>query len=131
MFATQEQIETIGKQNMEAALAAAEAQLGALQKLASLKLGLTKAGFEAWADKARAIAVAKDAQELWAIQSSLFQPALQTALDYWRGVHGLATQANIEMLRIAERRFAESNSQLASAAGNESNAAVARAKKAA
>ena len=49
MFPAQEQFEKIGKHNMDAALEAAQAQLGVLQK-----------------------------------------PAVQTALDYWRSVYGLA-----------------------------------------
>lgn len=118
MFATQEQIEKAGRENMEAALTAAGAQLGALEKLASLNLQLTKTCFEAWTNNARALAAAKDAQELFKVQSSLLQPGTQTALDYWAGVCGVATQTYGEISRIAERRLAE-------------NGALARAKKAA
>lgn len=55
MFATQEQIEKMAKQNVEAALAAANAQLGAFEKLASLNLELTKAGFTTAVDYWRGV----------------------------------------------------------------------------
>jgi hypothetical protein len=53
MFAAQEHFEKLGKEGMEAVLAAAGVQIGALQKLASLNLEATKAGFEAWSSNAR------------------------------------------------------------------------------
>ena len=99
-------------------MAAAGAQLGAFEKLASLNLELTKTCFEAWANNTRALAAVKDAQELIKVQGSLLQPGTQTALDYWVGVYGLASQTYGEIYRIAERRLAE-------------NGALAKAKKAA
>jgi hypothetical protein len=62
MFATQEQLEKIGKQNMEAALAVAQVQLGAFEKLASLNLELTRVGFRAWTHNLEAFARTADAQ---------------------------------------------------------------------
>lgn len=70
MFATQEQFEKIGKENVEAALSVAQAQLGAFEKLASLNLELTKAGFDAWAHGLRALAGAADAPEFDVQESS-------------------------------------------------------------
>lgn len=131
MFAAREQFEKIAKQNVEAVLAAAEAQFGALEKLASLNLEFAKTGFAAWTNNSRALAGVRDTEELVRVQTAVMQPDLQPALDYWRRVHGLASQANGEMLRIAERRFAESGAQAAAAVGSEATSAVAKPKKAA
>jgi phasin family protein len=130
MFATNEQLEQIGRHNVEAVLAIAGAQLGALEKLASLNGELMKTGFEAWTSNARALAGARDAQEVLKVQGAWLQPGLQSALEYWRGVCGLAAEAQGELLRIAQRRFAESSS-LAMESGGEAHAALARTKKAA
>jgi phasin family protein len=107
MFAAQEHFEKLGKEGMEAVLAAAGVQIGALQKLASLNLEATKAGFEAWSSNAQALAWAKDTEELAKVQSTLLQPDTDRALEYWRGVYGVAAQAYSEIARIAERQLAE------------------------
>ena len=131
MFTAREQFEKIAKQNVEAVLAAAEAQFGALEKLASLNLELAKSGFAAWANNSRALVGVKDTEELVRVQTAAVQPDLQPALDYWRRVYGLATEANAEMLRIAERRFAESGAQAEAAVGGQAASALAKPKKAA
>jgi phasin family protein len=130
MFATNEQLEQVGKHNIEAALAVAGAQLEALQKLASLNGQLMKTGFETWASNARALAGARDAQEVLEVQSALLQPGIQSTLEYWRDFYGLATEAQGEILRIAARQFAGSGS-LTMQPGSETHAALARTKKAA
>jgi phasin family protein len=130
MFATQAQLQQAGKHNIEAALALAGAQLEALQKLASLNGQWMKTGFETWAGNARALAGARDAQEVLKVQSALLQPGIRSALEYWREVYGLASEAQGEMLRIAGRQFADSGS-LTMEPGSETHAALARAKKAA
>jgi hypothetical protein len=63
MFATREQLDRIGKENMEAALAIARAQLGAFEKLASLNLELTRTGFRAWSHTLQALASTGEAQQ--------------------------------------------------------------------
>lgn len=112
---TQEQMQQAGKDNMDAVMAATQAQLTAFENLASLNMQVIKNAFEAWAGNARALAAAKDAQELLRTQASLLQPGASSALEYWQSVYSLSRQAQGELSKIAERRIAESNSQFGAA----------------
>lgn len=122
MPSTQEQMQQAGKDNMDAVMAAAQAQLTAFENLVSLNMQVIKSAFEAWAGNARALAAAKDAQELLRTQASFLQPGATSALEYWQSVYSLSRQAQGALSQIAERRIAESNSQFGAAVDEMSRA---------
>ncbi|MGH8673917.1 MAG: phasin family protein, partial [Burkholderiales bacterium] len=64
MYVTPEQIQSTSKANVEALLSLATTQFSALEKLATLSSSALKGAFEDTIANARALAGAKDVQEL-------------------------------------------------------------------
>ena len=114
MYVTPEQIQAATKANVEAVLAVASTQFAVLEKLASINANAMKTAFEDSIANARALIGAKDAQELVNLQSSFAQPALEKAISYSRSVYEVATGANAELSKVAEKRVAEWNENFVS-----------------
>ena len=109
MYVTPEQIQAAGKANVEAFLALASTQFAAIEKFASLNANVVKSAFEDSIANARALAGAKDVQELISLQSTFAQPAIEKAIAYSKSVYEVATEANGELSKVAEKRVAEWN----------------------
>jgi phasin family protein len=114
MYVTPEQIQAANKANMEAILSLATTQFGAIEKFASLNANAVKAAFEDSIANARALAGAKDVQELVSLQSTFAQPAIEKAIAYSKSVYEVATETNAELSKVAERRVAEWNENFVS-----------------
>ncbi|TAK80073.1 MAG: phasin family protein [Betaproteobacteria bacterium] len=114
MYVTPEQIQAANKANVEAFLAAANAQFAAFEKLASIQAGAIKTVFEESIANTRALLGAKDMQEFVSLQNSFAQPAMEKALAYSKSVYEVATGANAELSKVAERRVAEWNENFVS-----------------
>jgi phasin family protein len=113
MYVTPEQIQAANKSNVESWLAVANAQFAAFEKLANIQASAVKTAFEDSMSNTRALLGAKDVQEFVALQNSLAQPALEKAIAYSRSVYEVATGANAELAKVAERRVAEWNETFA------------------
>jgi phasin family protein len=113
MYVTPEQIQAANKSNVESWLAVANAQFAAFEKLANIQASAVKTAFEDSMSNTRALLGAKDVQEFVALQNSLAQPALEKAIAYSRSVYEVATGANAELAKVAERRVAEWNENFA------------------
>jgi phasin family protein len=109
MYVTPEQIQAANKANVEAFLAVANAQFAAFEKLATIQAGAVKSAFEDSIANTRALLGAKDVQEFVGLQNSLAQPTLDKAIAYSKSVYEVATGANAELSKVAERRVAEWN----------------------
>jgi len=109
MYVTPEQIQTANKTSVEALLAVANAQFAAFEKLAHISAGAVKTAFEDSIANTRALLSAKDVQEFVALQNSFAQPAMEKAIAYSKSVYEVATEANAELSKVAERRVAEWN----------------------
>jgi phasin family protein len=109
MYVTPEQIQAANKANVEAFLAVANAQFAAFEKLATIQAGAVKSAFEDTMNNTRALLGAKDVQEFVGLQTSLAQPTLDKAIAYSKSVYEVATGANAELSKVAERRVAEWN----------------------
>jgi phasin family protein len=109
MYVTPEQIQAAQKANVEALLAVANAQFAAFEKLANINAGAVKSAFEDSIANTRALLGAKDVQEFVTLQNSFAQPAIERAIAYSKSVYEVATEANSELSRVAERRVAEWN----------------------
>jgi phasin family protein len=107
MYVTPEQIQASTKANVEAVLSLATSQFAAFEKCASLNANAVKAAFEDSIANARALAGAKDVQELVGLQSSFTQPAIDKAIAYSRSMYEVATHSCAEASKITERRVAE------------------------
>ena len=109
MYVTPEQIQAAAKANVEAFLAVANTQFAALEKLAGIQASAVKSAFEDSIANTRALLGAKDVQEFVSLQNSFAQPALEKAIAYSKSVYEVATGANAELSKVAERRVAEWN----------------------
>jgi phasin family protein len=109
MYVTPEQIQAANKANVEALLAVANAQFAAFEKLATINADAVKAAFEDSISNTRALMGAKDVQEFVSLQNTFAQPAIEKAIGYSRSLYQVATEANAEFSKVAERRVAEWN----------------------
>ncbi len=107
MYETPDQMQACNKAGLEATLAFATTQFETIEKLASLNANAVKAAFEDTIANARALAGAKDVQELVNLQSGFAQPAIEKAIAYSKSVYEFAAQTNAELVKGAERRIAE------------------------
>lgn len=114
MYVTPEQIQEVNKAGVEAFLAAANTQFAAFEKLAALNANAFKAAFEESLANARALAAAKDMQEIVALQTSFAQPAIEKAIAYSKSVYEVTTSANTELSKLAEKRASEWNENFVS-----------------
>jgi phasin family protein len=114
MYVTPEQIQAATKANVEAILSLATTQFAALEKFASLNANAVKAAFEDSIANARALAGAKDAQEMISLQSTFAQPAVEKAIAYSKSVYEVATQTNSDFTKATERRVTEWNENFVS-----------------
>src|SRR5918995_1867427 len=113
MYVTPEQIQSANKANVEALLAIANAQFAAFEKLANISAGAVKSVFEDSIANARALLGAKDVQEFVSLQNAFAQPAIEKAIAYSKSLYEVATGANAELSKVAERRVAEWNENFA------------------
>ena len=114
MYVTPEQIQAASKANVETFLAVANAQFAAMEKLATLNATAVRTAFEESIANTRALLGAKDVQEFVTLQNSFAQPAIEKAIAYSKSVYEVATEANSEFSRVAERRVAEWNENFVS-----------------
>ena len=114
MYVTPEQIQTANKANVEAVLSLAATQFAALEKLANLNANAIRAAFEDSLANTRALLGAKDVQEFVNLQSTLTQPAIEKAIAYSKSAYEVATEANSELSKMAEKRIAEWNENFVS-----------------
>ena len=109
MYVTPEQIQATTKANVDAILSLATSQFAAIEKFASLNANAVKAAFEDSIANARALAGAKDVQELVNLQSTFAQPAIEKAIAYSKSMYEVSTQTNTEFTKATERRVSEWN----------------------
>ena len=114
MYVTPEQIQAASKANVETFLAVANAQFAAMEKLATLNTTAVRTAFEDSIANTRALLGAKDVQEFVGMQNTFAQPAIEKAIAYSKSVYEVATNANAELSKVAERRVAEWNENFVS-----------------
>ena len=114
MYVTPEQITAANKSNVEAALSIAAAQFAAMEKLANIQTSAIKSLFEDALANTRALAGAKDVQELVSLQQTFAQPAVEKAVAYSKSVYAVAVEANTELSKFAESKASELNQNFVS-----------------
>ena len=114
MYVTPEQFQAANKANVEAVLSLAATQFAAMEKLVNLNASAIKAAFEDSIANTRALLGAKDVQEFVNLQSTLAQPAIEKAIAYSKSAYEVATEANGELSKMAEKRIAEWNENFVS-----------------
>ena len=114
MYVTPEQVQAVGKANVETMLSLAATQFAAMEKLATLNANAVKSAFEDSLSNTRALFGAKDVQEFVNLQSTLATPVLEKAIAYSKSVYEVASETNAELSKVAEKRVAEWNENFSS-----------------
>lgn len=114
MYVTPEQITAANKNNVDAVLSIATAQFAAMQKLAGLQSAALKSMFEDSIANTRALAGAKDMQELVSLQQTFAQPAVEKAVAFSKSVYAITVEANTELSKFAESKTSELNQNFVS-----------------
>jgi len=115
MFAMPEEVGAHAKSNVEQALKFAETTAEAAEELFELNLKTARAASVDAVKQIKALASAKDVQELTSLQTSFAQSNTEKLLGYGRAVYGWTTEAQGEMSRLVDAQIAEINKTFAAA----------------
>ena len=99
---TAEQVIAANKANIETLFGLTNKAFEGVEKLVELNLQVTKAAMGEVADTTKAAMSVKDAQELFALQAGLLQPAAEKAAAYSRHLYDIAAATNAEVSKVAE-----------------------------
>ena len=99
---TAEQVIAANKANIETLFGLTNKAFEGVEKLVELNLQVTKAALGEVADTTKAAMSVKDAQELFALQAGLLQPAAEKAAAYSRHLYDIAAATNAEVSKVAE-----------------------------
>jgi phasin family protein len=105
---TAEQIVAAHKTNVETLFGLTHKAFEGVEKLVELNLQVAKAAVGEAAEATRAALAVKDAQELFALQSGLMQPAAEKAAAYSRHIYDIAASTNASITKAVEETTAES-----------------------
>ena len=115
---TPEQLVASQKANLETLHGLTAKAFEGVEKLVDLNLQATKAALSESAQHTQALLSVKDAQELIALQASLFQPLAEKAAAYSRHLYDIASGTSAEFGKAFESKVAEGHAQLASLVDN-------------
>ena len=107
MSLTNEQILAAHKANMETLFGLTTKAFEGVEKLVELNLTASRAALNEAASHTQAVLSTKDAQELLALQASLFQPLAEKALAYSRHLYDIASGTGAEFGKAFEAKTAD------------------------
>ena len=113
MSLTNEQMMAAHKANIEMLFGLTSKAFEGIEKLVELNLTASRAALSEAASNTQAAFGAKDAQELMAMQASLFQPLAEKAAAYSRNLYEIATGASAELTKVMEAQTAEAQKKFA------------------
>ena len=99
---TAEQVLAPHKANVETLFGLTNKAFEGVEKLVELNMQVAKAALSEAADTTKAALSVKDAQELFALQAGLLQPAAEKAAAYSRHLYDIAASTNAEVSKVAE-----------------------------
>jgi phasin family protein len=115
---TPEQFVASQKANLETLYGLTAKAFEGVEKLLDLNLQVTKTALSESAGHTQSLLAVKDAQELMALQTSLFQPLTEKAAAYGRHLYDIASGAGAEFSKAFEGKVAEGQAQFASLIDN-------------
>ena len=115
MFAIPEEVGAQAKNNIEQALKFAETTAEAAEELFELNLKTAKAASVDAVKQIKALADAKDVQELASLQTSFAQSNAEKLFGYGRAVYGWTAVAQGEISKLVDAQIAEVNKTFAAA----------------
>ena len=115
---TAEQILASQKANVETLFGLTTKAFEGVEKLIELNLTASKAALAEAAGTTQALLNVKDAQELLALQASLFQPLAEKTASYSRHLYEIATGAGAEFGKTIEAQAAEAQKKFMAVVDN-------------
>jgi phasin family protein len=123
IFAVPEDVSAQAKNNIEQALKFAETTADAAEELFELNLKTARAASADALKQLKALATAKDVQELASLQTSFAQANAEKLFGYSRAVYGWSAEAQGEISKLVETQIAEVNKTMAAALDKAAKAA--------
>jgi hypothetical protein len=107
MNLTPEQIIAANKANLETLMGLTSKAFSGVEQLIELNLSAAKSALSDSQQQTQAVLSVKDAQELLALQASLFQPLAEKAVAYNRHLYEIATGTGAEFHGHVESKMAD------------------------
>ena len=104
---TVEQLAASHKANIETLLGLTAKAFESVEKMVELNMAASKTAMSEVGDHAKAVLSAKDAQELLALQSNLFQPLAEKTAAYSRHLYEIASSSSSEFTKALEGQTSE------------------------
>ena len=114
MTLTAEQILASHKANIETLFGLTTKAFEGVEKLVELNVTASRAALSEAASHTQAVLGVKDAQELLALQASLFQPLAEKTAAYSRHLYDIASGTGTEFSKVAEAKASEAQKNFAS-----------------
>ena len=105
MAATANPLATLGSATVDAAARMTRISMDSAERVIALQLDFAKTNLEQATRAARAIAGAKDVQELMAARTRAAEITMEKLLGYSRGLYEVASDAQAELSKLAEERM--------------------------
>ena len=115
---TAEQVLAAQKANVETLFGLTTKAFEGVEKLVELNVTASKAALVEAADTAQSVLSVKDAQELLALQASLFQPLAEKTAAYSRHLYDIASSTSSEFVRLAEAQVADAQQKFGAVVDN-------------
>ena len=115
---TAEQVVAAQKANVETLFGLTSKAFEGVEKLVELNLQVAKAALGEAAETTRAALSVKDAQELLALQASLFQPLAEKTAAYSRHLYDIASGTGAEFGKAFEAQTAEAQKKFLAVVDN-------------
>lgn len=109
-----EQMTAANKETVATTVALAGIAATTAEKVMDLNIGIIKTVFASATENGKAIADAKDAQSISAIQAQWAQPSLETITAYMKDSYDILTESQADLTKIVESRIAEANKTIVS-----------------
>ena len=104
---TVDQVMASHKANMETLLGLTSKAFEGVEKIVELNMTASKAAMAEAGDHAKAMLSVKDAQELLALQSSIFQPLAEKTAAYSRHLYDIASSSAADFTKTVEGQAAD------------------------
>ena len=109
-----EQMTAANKETVATTVALAGIFATAAEKVMDLNIGIIKTAIARATENGKAIADAKDAQSLSAIQAQLAQPSLEAMTAYMKDSYDILSESQADVTKIVEARIADVNKTIVS-----------------
>lgn len=109
-----EQMTAANKETVATTVALAGIAATTAEKVMDLNIGIIKTVFASATENGKAIADAKDAQSISAIQAQWAQPSLETITAYMKDSYDILSESQADLTKIVESRIAEANKTIVS-----------------